>query len=146
MDGQTTTYVLGLAAGLTQVLEDGSNTYLYGLGRIAEDDGTDWLYHHGDALGSVRLLTDDVGAAVGVHSYAPYGDVLSGEGISSAFQYTGELRDASGLTYLRARYYHSGLGVFTSHDLWSGNVMRPGSMNGWNYAEGNPLLYNLSYG
>jgi YD repeat-containing protein len=31
----TTTYTLDLAAGLTQVLSDGKDTYLYGNGRIA---------------------------------------------------------------------------------------------------------------
>ena len=32
-------YTLDLNAGLTQVLDDGTNTYLYGLGRIAEKQG-----------------------------------------------------------------------------------------------------------
>jgi len=31
------------------------------------------------------------------------------------------------------------LGMFLSRDPWSGDVMRPGSMNGWNYVEGNPV-------
>ena len=32
-------YTLDLNSGLTQVLNDGTNTYLYGLGRIAEYQG-----------------------------------------------------------------------------------------------------------
>ncbi len=36
VNGQTTNYVLDLNAGLTQVLADGTNTYLYGAGRIGE--------------------------------------------------------------------------------------------------------------
>jgi len=39
--GVTTTYTLDLAAGLTQVLADGTHTYLYGNGRIAQHDGVD---------------------------------------------------------------------------------------------------------
>lgn len=33
-------YVLDLNAGLTQVLDDGTNTYTYGLGRISHTDNT----------------------------------------------------------------------------------------------------------
>ena len=36
VDGETTTYTLDTAIGLTQVLADGENTYLYGLSRIAQ--------------------------------------------------------------------------------------------------------------
>jgi hypothetical protein len=32
----TTHYTMDLNAGLTQVLQDGTNTYLYGAGRIAQ--------------------------------------------------------------------------------------------------------------
>ena len=32
----TTQYTMDLNAGLTQVLQDGTNTYLYGAGRIAQ--------------------------------------------------------------------------------------------------------------
>jgi|GEM_PF-6945005 len=47
-------YTLDLNTGLTQVLSDGTTTYLYGLGRIAQLN-TDTLmtdYFLGDALGS----------------------------------------------------------------------------------------------
>ncbi len=53
----TTNYTLDLAAGLTQVVDDGTNTYLYGNGRIAQVDSTT-EYFLGDALGSVRQLAD----------------------------------------------------------------------------------------
>ncbi len=43
MNGQTTTYSLDLIASLTQILSDGTNTYLYGLGRIAQT-GSLWGY------------------------------------------------------------------------------------------------------
>ena len=60
----TTNYTLDLAAGLTQVLADGTNTYLYGNGRISQHDtGTpDNSYFLVDALGSVRQLADPLGA------------------------------------------------------------------------------------
>jgi hypothetical protein len=36
LDGVSTTYTLDLNSGLTQVLADASNTYLYGLSRISQ--------------------------------------------------------------------------------------------------------------
>ncbi len=35
VNGETTNYTLDLNAGLTQVLDDGTDTYLYGVDRIA---------------------------------------------------------------------------------------------------------------
>ncbi len=43
VNGQTTTYLLDLAAGLTQVLSDGSNDYLYGIDLIAQKKGRDLI-------------------------------------------------------------------------------------------------------
>jgi YD repeat-containing protein len=64
VNAATTSYVLdtstslsaGLNAGLTQVLSDGNNTYLYGAMRIGELQAGGMAYHLGDALGSVRQL------------------------------------------------------------------------------------------
>ena len=58
VDSVTTNYALDLATGLTQVLADGTNTYLYGVGRIGEEQPTGFAYHLSDTLGSVRQLTD----------------------------------------------------------------------------------------
>jgi hypothetical protein len=49
-----------LNAGLTQVLDDGTSTYTYGLGRISQTN-TVTEYFLGDALGSVRQMTDTAG-------------------------------------------------------------------------------------
>jgi hypothetical protein len=68
--GITTTYALdlnpsvpsaGQAMGLTQVLADGSNTYLYGNSRIAQYTSTTPAYFLGDALGGVRQLANASG-------------------------------------------------------------------------------------
>jgi YD repeat-containing protein len=83
VNGNTTTYENDLNAGLTQVLEDGTNTYLYGNDRIAQlpaDDPQKADYFLGDALGSVRQMAAENGAEVYVASYDPYGDVLSARG------------------------------------------------------------------
>jgi YD repeat-containing protein len=76
-NGVTTTYALDLNTGLTQVLADGTNTYLYGNARIAQQSTTMTHYFQGDALGSVRLLTNQNGAVTLARSYEPYGNVLN---------------------------------------------------------------------
>ena len=109
-------YTLDLAVGLTQVLSDGANTYLYGNGRISQHT-TQTEYYLTDALGSVRQLVDTAGAVTLTQSYAPYGETVSSVGSgASVYQYTGESRDANGLTYLRARYLDSSTGRFTQRD------------------------------
>ncbi|MEW5942140.1 MAG: hypothetical protein AB1750_20940 [Chloroflexota bacterium] len=72
-------YTLDLNAGLTQVLADGTNTYLYGLGRISQIN-FQTEYFLGDALGSVRQLTDSDGVITLAKSYAPYGEVIQSAG------------------------------------------------------------------
>jgi hypothetical protein len=98
--------VLDQAAGLTQVLADGTNTYLYGNGRIAQVSATGTDYFLGDALGSVRQLANASGAVTLAKSYQPYGSVMSSVGSrTSIYGWTGEIADAgTGLVYLRARF------------------------------------------
>jgi len=141
VNAQTTTYTLDLNAGLTQVLADGSNTYLYGAGRIGQVNNTT-EYFLGDALGSVRQLTNTTGDVTLAKSYQPYGETLSSVGSgSSPFAYTGEQVDVNGLVYLRARYYASDTGRFLTKDSWMGDYNRPLSLNRWMYVEGNPVNY-----
>ncbi|MCC7358292.1 MAG: hypothetical protein IT317_02375 [Anaerolineales bacterium] len=144
VNGVTTYYVLDSAGGLTQVLAEVTGgvttTYLYGNGRIAQYDGSDFEYFLGDALGSVRQLADENGDVTLARSYEPYGDVLSsaGSGVTS-YSFTGEWRDGNGLIYLRARYYASGVGRFVTRDTWRGMYNNPLSLNRWTYAENSPI-------
>ncbi len=141
-------YTLDLNTGLTQVLSDGTNTYLYpstplragGNGRISQTNSTT-EYFLGDALDSVRQLTDTNSAVTLTQSYAPYGEETQSIGTSqSPYAFTGEIRDANGLTYLRARYYNPADGRFLSRDTWHGDYNRPLSLNRWGYVEGNPVI------
>ena len=144
-NGVPTTYTLDLAAPLVTALTErtGATTkqYLYGLGDspMAVYTGTAWTYLSGrDGLNSVRQETDVSGNVTSVRSFDPYGVPLDGNG-GSPFGYTGEQTDATGLVFLRARYMQPGLGMFLSRDPWSGDALRPGSFNGWNYVECNPI-------
>jgi hypothetical protein len=49
---------MDLNVGLTQVLQDGTNTYLYGVDRVAQYGENGPEYYLGDALGSVRQMVD----------------------------------------------------------------------------------------
>jgi RHS repeat-associated protein len=139
VNGVVTTYTLDLAGGLTQVLADGTFIYLYGNGRIAQDDGAEFEYFLGDALGSVRQLVRSAGQVMLARSYEPYGDVLTSLGSgATSYDFTGEWRDGSGLIYLRARWLDSATGTFLSKDTWRDNS-RPLSLNGWSFVEGDPV-------
>ncbi len=141
-------YTLDLAAPLVTVLAEkqaashSNKTYLYGPGDspLASYDGEDWTYLSGrDGLNSVRQETDADGNVIATRSFDPYGVPMGSDG-GSPFGYTGEQYDTYiKLMFLRARMYQPGLGVFLSRDPWSGDALRPGSRNGWNYVEGNPV-------
>jgi YD repeat-containing protein len=77
-------YTLDLNVGLTQVLDDGTNVYTYGLGRISQQQsGSTDEYFLGDALGSVRQLTADNGNIMLTKIYDPYGVVTHISGNST---------------------------------------------------------------
>jgi len=143
--GQTTIFTMDLASGLTQVLDDGTNTYLYGNGRIAQVNTAGTEYFLGDALGSVRQMTDASGAVTLAKSYDPYGQLRTNLQIpnsqSTDFGFTGEQTDPTGLLFLRARYYDANVGRFTSRDSFPGLIETPQSLNRYAYALGNPVLY-----
>jgi RHS repeat-associated protein len=145
VNSAVTTYTLDLAAPLVQVLvakdNSGDTRYLYGVTRIGEQQSAGWLYHLTDALGSVRQLADGSGNVQLARGYTPYGEPLWTNGTaSSRYAFTGEDYDPTvGLVFLRARYMQPMLGIFLARDPWGGDQMRPGSMNGWNYGDDNPV-------
>jgi hypothetical protein len=77
----------------------------YGLGCLAERQGAASEYYLGDALGSVRQLTNDGGTVTLARNYEPFGRTSQSIGTAQTdYGFTGEFTDASGLIYLRARY------------------------------------------
>jgi RHS repeat-associated protein len=99
-----------------------------------------WAYHHGDALGSVRQLTDGGSAITLAKGYQPFGDVLSSDGdASTPYGFTSEWTDVTGMVFLRARYYEPGVGRFITRDVWPVDYTKPLSLNGWLYVFANPV-------
>jgi RHS repeat-associated protein len=140
--GVTTHYTLDFNNSITQVLADGASRYLYGLGRIAQQAPNGWQYFLPDALGSARQLTGAAGALALAQSFDPYGGLLASQGTAaSSYSYAGEWGDASGLIYLRARYYLPQAGIFTARDPFSGVTRLPVTLQPYLYAAGNPLRY-----
>jgi RHS repeat-associated protein len=133
---------LDLNAGLTQVLADGTNSYLYGLNRIGEQQPGGFAYHLPDALGSVRQLTNASGSVTLAKGYQPYGSTLSSTGNgSSNYAFTGEWQDNTGLMHLRARYYSAYLNQFIQPDPIVPDPTRPQAWNRYTYGLNNPLKY-----
>lgn len=141
----TTTYTNDVV-GLTEVLvaDDGaSQVYnLFGLDLIQQEGGSGVRTLLVDGLGSVRLELAG-GAVEAVTTYSPYGEVLAQSGTSgTVYGFTGEQEDsATGLLYLRARYYNSTTYQFQTRDSHPGYTTLPPSQNGYSYAHSNPVKY-----
>jgi RHS repeat-associated protein len=130
VDSVTTTFTLDINFPLTQVLADGTNTYLYGLDRLAQSSLTT-EYFLTDALGSSRQLVDASGVVQSVASYEPFGAPITVG--ASFYGFAGEWQDSYiKLIFLRSRYYSPLTGTFISRDSWQGDYNRPLSLNCWN--------------
>jgi RHS repeat-associated protein len=127
----TTSYVWDVASVLPVILQDGTNTYVYGLGLISTYDGTDMAYRLTDGLGSTINLCDASGNVLVTYAYDVFGAIRSQSASSDNDRlFTGEQRDEeAGFDYLRARYYDPEVGRFLGQDLLGG---------GYAYASNNP--------
>jgi len=102
--------------------------------------GTSIDVYHTDRLGSVRALTDASGAITATYRTDEWGISTAITGSSSQpLGFTGEPRDATGLTFLRTRYYDPDLGRFMSRDMWPGIPGAPQTQNRYAYATNNPV-------
>jgi RHS repeat-associated protein len=102
-------------------------------------------YLHRDHLGSVRAITDAVGARVESAVYKPFGEqtefVTPGLTAPESKGWIGERYDAdAGLQYLNARYYDPVLGMFLQPDWWE--VLKPGvGTNRFSYSFNDPVNF-----
>jgi RHS repeat-associated protein len=109
---------------------------------ISQQTGINEEYPLRDALGSVRQMTDQSSAITGYKSFEPYGSVLVSSGeTDTPYDFAGQWTDASGMQYLRARYYNPSVGRFVSRDRWNGDNYLPISFNKWIYANDQPIDY-----
>jgi RHS repeat-associated protein len=110
-------------------------------------------YYHLDAVGNVRIVTDQAAQVVERHDYLPFGEecvtgpCAANPGVAAGQprKFTGKERDAeTGLDYFGARYYGSKIGRFTSVDpvyTWNENLSDPQRWNRHAYGRNNPLRF-----
>jgi RHS repeat-associated protein len=97
-----------------------------------------------DGLDSTRQLSDVDGIVTDSYFYDAFGGALSGDSGNSpnSYRYNGQQLDgASGMYYLRARYYNQGLGRFISHDPLLGEASDPVSLHRYLYASADGVNY-----
>ena len=76
-------------------------------------------YHHLDALGSVRVVTDQAGQVVSRHDFLQFGEEYPGRQPAAKEKklFTGKEHDAeTGLDYFGARYYQARTGRVSTID------------------------------
>jgi RHS repeat-associated protein len=120
-------YVWDVAAPMPVILQDSAgNSYVYGLDLISRtDSGGAQEYYLGDGLGSTTGIADGSKTVVATYQYDAFGAVRAQTGSSpNEFKFTGEQVDATGMQYLRARYYDQATGRFWSKDPVPGPGVR----------------------
>ena len=120
--------------------------YVWGPDRLLakRDASTNKKYYYVyNGHGDVVQIVDEAGNTVNRYQYDEWGNILQQEEqIRNAFKYAGEMQDeATGLYYLRARYYDPAVGRFISKDTYEGSVTNPLSLNLYTYVENNPIIY-----
>lgn len=107
--------------------------------------GTDVYYYLYNYHGDVIALTDAGGNVVASYTYDSFGNILSKEGplaSENPYRYAGYRYDENTkLYYVIARYYNADNGVFLSVDPLRGDLEFPETLNGYNYASNNPVMY-----
>ena len=114
--------------------------------------GNTLYFVHTDHLGSVSAVTCGnsgacpggfaLRAVVGRQYYRPYGGPRGATvSLPTDRAFTGQVRDATGLDYFKARYFSSSLGRFISADSIVPGAGNPQNLNRYTFVLGNPLKY-----
>lgn len=112
---------------------------------LAEIDGNGVHELHSDHLGSPRLITKGAGSwgsgltgtMDGTQAHGPYGELMSQTGYVPLTGYTGHIQtDASGLIYMRGRFYSPAWHAFLNSD----QGVDPSTWNQRAYVGGSPFM------
>ncbi|KPJ58544.1 MAG: hypothetical protein AMJ46_14050, partial [Latescibacteria bacterium DG_63] len=126
-NGQRTEFLVD-PVGLSAVVGEFSNSgdvlahYVYGLSLIgrADPSSASAHYYDFDALGSTAGLSGGAGAYENRYAYQPFGEkTLSEETVPNSFEFVaayGVMEEATGLQFMRARFYDPTVGRFLSED------------------------------
>ncbi|PIC73741.1 DNRLRE domain-containing protein [Sporosarcina sp. P17b] len=102
-------------------------------------------YYLTNYRGDVLALVNKSGERVATYTYDAWGNILTQSGSEIAtinpYRYAGYRYDEdTKLYYLMARYYNPDSGVFLSLDPVRGDLTNPTTLNGYNYANNNPMM------
>jgi RHS repeat-associated protein len=100
--------------------------------------GSIW-FHHQDALGNVRVITDQSGMVISETNYEPFGEPMGSS--PGRFKFGAKEKDDSGLYYFGVRFYDPQIGRFITEDPVMGSPKNPQSLNQYAYALNSPLAY-----
>jgi RHS repeat-associated protein len=142
ISGTTSYLTWELAQSAPSILDDGTNSYIYGPGGLPVEQvssGGTVTYLHHDQQGSTRMLTGSTGAVTGTTTFDAYGNETGSTGTSTTqLGYDGQYTSAdTGLIYMRARVYDPATAQFLTTDPLAGITRTT-----YNYAGQNPLTYN----
>jgi RHS repeat-associated protein len=148
VDGVSTNYLVDTNRGLAQVAAEYDSSgvkasYTYAGGVISQSTNNLRTFYVNDGHSGVRLITNNTGAVTDAYNYDGYGNLLQSVGNANNERYRGETSDAAtGLQYLRARYYDPSTGRFLSTDAFEGSLESPVSRHRYLYGNNNPLTYS----
>jgi RHS repeat-associated protein len=113
---------------------------LQGNGLLSRNDaGSGESFFTFDAVGHMQQTISPLGSVISSYSYGPFANLLDQTGPSSGpFRFSGQFgvqTDASGLQFMRARYYNAGLGRFCEPDP----IGISGGVNLYSYTGNNPV-------
>lgn len=93
-----------------------------------------------DGSGSVRYLTNAVGAVTDTYTYDAFGNLIATTGTTAnVYLFAGEQFDQNlGFYYLRARYMNPNSGRFQTMDTFEGTLRDPLSLHKYLYANASP--------
>jgi RHS repeat-associated protein len=148
-NGSAYSYVNDSARRLTAVLNeqgpDGNIDYQHGLSLFGMNTAGGTQYLSVDGVGSTATVSDGGSTVKADYDYDPFGNLLNPVdplGSKEKYKFAGQALDsASGLYYMRARYYDAATGRFLSRDPLEGARGSPWDRNPYAYARNNGLAF-----
>ncbi len=147
VNGQESHFVtdpFGLGDIVAEYADDGSliARYNHGLGLVNRINAANSAaYYAFDARGNTSHLTAPDGSELNRYAYLPFGkSVTATESVPNPFQFAGQdgvMTEASGLHYMRARFYDANMGRFISRDP----IGIGGGLNLYTYTNNDPVNY-----
>jgi RHS repeat-associated protein len=142
ISGTTSYLAWDTAEELPLILNDGSNSYIYGPNSLPFEQINNTTaavtYIHHDQAGSTRLLTGSTGKVEGSYSYSAYGTPEHTGTATTPLGYDEQYTSSdTGLVYLRNRVYDPSTAQFLSIDPLEMVTRAP-----YNYAEDNPANHS----